>query len=110
MPMRICCQTKGCYKETEAYLDLDTNKVFCAECDNEIPNITSFTKQQLKNLKQYKVKEKVAYSVKCKSCSKDLLPIVIKDKLACPVCKSEHKHLSVPFALLIKSKIHDKDE
>ena len=104
------CQTKGCHLEQEPYLDPNDDKVYCSECDGEMPNVNYFTKQQLKNLKQFKIKEKVAYSVKCKSCSKDLLPILINDKLACPSCKNEHKHLSTPFALLIKSKLKDADE
>ena len=52
----IYCTNKGCGVQMEPYIDPKTDKVYCSACDNEIANITHFTKVQMKSLKQYKQK------------------------------------------------------
>lgn len=99
------CIHKGCYKQMEPYIDPSTDKVFCSECDKELTNITSFTKVQLKSLKQYKQKKATSFVVKCQSCNREERPELNQNKIICPKCKKEHTHLSEPFKIMLKEKL-----
>ncbi len=105
MACRIYCNNQGCNKESEPGLDKATNKVYCGECDQEISNITHFTIQTLKTLKQYrKTVTKESYSIKCTDCSKEARPQLINNKLYCKHCQVEMK-ISLPVANLLKQNL-----
>ena len=40
MPFIIQCDNKGCFKQTEALIDKDSNDVYCGECGEIINNVT----------------------------------------------------------------------
>jgi Zn finger protein HypA/HybF involved in hydrogenase expression len=91
--------------QMEPYLDPKTDKVYCSSCNTEMPNITYFTKVTLKNLKQFKQKVAVSFSVKCQSCNREARPKVVNDDIVCPECKKPHTHLSEPFKIMLKEKL-----
>ena len=110
MPFSTFCIHKGCGKQMEPYLDPKTDKVYCSLCDQELTNINYFTKVQMKTLKQFRPKKIVAFGVKCKNCQKELQPVISNDKVTCPSCNTEHKHLSEPFKRMLKDKLKNKDD
>lgn len=99
------CGNKGCGKQMEPYIDPKDDKVYCSECDKEIPNITHFAKMQMKSLKQYKQKKAVSFSVKCQSCGKDERPKLVNKDIVCPGCNKPHSHLSEPFKIMLREKL-----
>lgn len=98
------CNNKGCGKNNEPLLDLDTNEVICSECNKNISSITSFTKTQMKSLGQIKKKAKAnqAFSVECKQCKKHSPPKFIDNKPACIHCDTIFENLSLPFLKILK--------
>ena len=111
MPFSIVCDNRGCGKQMEPYIDPKTNIVYCALCENELKNISHFTKVQMKSLKQFKQKENKSFSTKCQKCNKEGRPVILNDKICCYFCKLEHNHLSAPYKsmLLVQLKTADKD-
>lgn len=110
MPFAMPCPHKGCGNHMEPYLDQNENKVYCSSCDKEIVNITHFVKSTLKNLKQFRPKKTIAFGVKCKSCSKEETPKLLKDQFICPYCQNAHTHLSEPFKLVLKDKLKNNQD
>jgi uncharacterized Zn finger protein (UPF0148 family) len=107
MGFRTYCDNKGCGKDQEPLLNLDTNEVECTECRKEIKSITSFAKSQMKNLGQIKRIEKSqqAFSVQCNFCNKSSPPKINKDgQVICSVCEKHLNNLSAPYVNLIKQK------
>lgn len=105
------CQQKNCHKHMEPYIDPKTDKIYCSECDQEITNLTHFTKVQMKTMKQYKKKVQVSFSVKCAKCNKEARPSIKIGKIICPGCNVEHSHLTETFKLMLLDalKTADKD-
>lgn len=101
MPFTIVCNNKGCGDIMEPYLEPETNKVFCSKCDKELNNITHFVKSQMKQLKQFKPKKQISFSVKCKKCNHENRPIIINKDVVCPACKDVHTHLSEAFKIML---------
>jgi hypothetical protein len=99
------CTHKNCYKNMTPYIDPKTDKVYCEVCDNELTNITYFTKSQMKALKQYKKKSTTSFSVKCSSCGKEDRPSFTDKDVICPFCKKPHSHLSEPFKLMLRDNL-----
>ena len=91
--------------QVEGYMDPKTDKVYCPLCDNEIPNVSHFTKTTMKTLKQFKQKVQVAFGVKCSHCHKEAQPVIINNEITCPHCKKEHNHLSEPFKIMLKTEL-----
>ena len=104
MAFTIYCNNKGCGKEQQPFLDVASNDVYCAECGKVIPEVTIFTKNQMKAMGQVKrvQKTQTAFAVECQQCKRQQQPKVIKGKLTCPQCGDEHKHLDKPYAYAIK--------
>lgn len=108
MPFAMFCQHKGCkatMDQMEPYLDPQTDKVHCSKCDKELPNVTHFVKVQMKQLKQFRQKQTVAFGVKCQKCGKEAQPLVVNDDIVCASCKQPHTHLSEPFKRMLKDKL-----
>lgn len=91
--------------QIEPYMDPKTEKVFCPLCDNEIPNISHFTKVTLKNLRQFRQKVPVPFAVKCQNCGKESQPKIVNDDVVCPGCSQIHNHLSEPFKIMLKDRL-----
>jgi ribosomal protein L34E len=108
MAFIIYCNQKGCGKDQEPSLDIETNEVICSECGKVITGITEFTKVQMKSMGQVKrnVGKRQAFSVKCQSCNKENPPLVKKGKIFCSLCSLEITDLSPFFkqALLAVNK------
>lgn len=104
----IQCDNKGCGKSSQAVIDTTDNEVYCAECDKSIKNVTIFSKNQLKNLRQIRRPKKEAFSVKCASCSTEATPKLISDKLLCAKCGVELINIPKPFQILIKQSLIGK--
>lgn len=85
MSFLMPCNNKGCGKTQAPYLNKKDNKVYCSECDGEIPNVSHFAKHQMKTLKQYK-SEKKSFAVRCDKCKKESRPTISKDELYCGEC------------------------
>lgn len=104
MAFRTFCNNKGCGKEQEPLLNLDTNEVLCGECGKSISSLTSFAKATLKSMKQTtkNVKSQEPYSVKCSSCKREGQPNLSGADLVCKFCKTVLTGLSKPFELTVK--------
>lgn|SRR5690554_2407285 len=107
MGFRIYCDNKGCRKEQEPLLNIETNEVECTECGKDIKSVSYFIKVQMKSLGQVKKDEKrsQAFATKCKFCSKTAPPVVKSDKIHCSLCDEHLDYLSAPFANVIKQNI-----
>lgn len=99
------CTNKGCGKQMEPYIDPKEDKVYCAECDKELSNVTYFAKVQMKALKQFKQKIATSFAVKCCNCGKEERPKIVKDDIVCPSCHKAHTHLSEPFKIMLREKL-----
>jgi hypothetical protein len=105
MAFTMACSNKGCGKFQEPYYDPKTDKVYCSECDREIINVSSFTKNQMKSSKQYKKKSATSFAVKCTKCGKEDRPILINNNVLCSSCKKPLDNLSEPFKNMLKEKL-----
>ena len=94
----------------EPFLDPNTNKVHCSECDGEINNVTVFTKNQMKANKQFRKKVTVAFGVKCNLCGKDDLPMLVGKDIVCSLCKKPLTHLSESFKIILRDKLKATNE
>jgi|SRR6185436_11212802 len=101
----MSCTNKGCGKTQEPYINIKDDKVYCSICDREISNISYFAKVQMKNLKQFKQKIPIPFSVKCNKCNKEDRPKLIKDNLVCTGCNNPLDNLSLPFKNMLKQKL-----
>jgi hypothetical protein len=105
MPFLMTCSNKGCGDQMEPYIDPASDKVYCSSCDQELTNITHFTKIQMKSSKQFRKKKNISFGVQCKRCLKEDRPIILNKEISCPHCKSNHNHLSEPFKIMLKEKL-----
>lgn len=107
MAFQTYCNNKGCNKEQEPLLNLDTNEVECSICGKSISTITPFAKAQMKTIGQIKrkVKGSQAFSVECKQCKKTATPKIVKGKAVCVHCDSVMDHLSDPFVAILKNYV-----
>lgn len=103
------CTNKGCGKYQTPFIDKKTDKVYCSECEQEITNLTSFAKAQMKAIKQFREEKPAAFSVKCSHCSLTNQPDQQKDKFFCPSCKKELK-LSEAFRLMLIEKLKNANK
>lgn len=110
MGFQINCSNKGCFKTTEARLNLQDNEVYCEACGKSIQNVPIFTKNQMKSLKQTLKPAKGAYSARCEKCKIEATPILINDKLSCPNCKCALNNISKPFEILFRNAIKEKQD
>lgn len=104
--MMMYCGNKGCGKDNEPVLDVATNIVYCTECNQEMPNVTIFTKRQMKASGQIRRDDKKnkAFAVKCNTCNKMTGPKVNADNtIACELCEAPLA-LSKPFEQIIRDK------
>jgi ribosomal protein L34E len=102
---RIYCDNKGCGKDMEPLLNVNTGDVECTECGRAIKSITSFTKSQMKAIGQVKRDEKVkqAFSVQCRSCMKESAPkLGSKKEIRCSICDSHLDYLSAPYTHAVR--------
>ena len=106
MPMLLNCDKKGCRSYDEHVLDIATNEVRCIKCNEIIPNISHFTKQQLKSLKQTKKSAKSAYAVRCGKCKVETLPkLDAANKLVCGSCGDVNLSLIHIFSRKVQRSI-----
>jgi hypothetical protein len=108
MPFLMPCTNKGCGKTQAPYFNKKDEKVYCSECGNEIVNVSSFAKHQMKVLKQYK-DDKKSFSVVCDKCKKSSRPVLNKDELYCGEC---NKILDVNpfFKNMLKEQLKNVDK
>lgn len=90
MSYYMFCTNKGCHKEMEPVLDLETDKCYCSQCSNEV-EINHFTKTTLRTLGQIKRAPEIkdSLSLTCEKCKHQARPKVSKDKLLCQKCEQE---------------------
>lgn len=63
---------------TEGSLDLDTNQVICRKCDEEIVNVSEYTKSSMRRNKDIFMKTKSkAFAFNCSNCNKKVETTVI---------------------------------
>jgi len=105
------CDNKGCSKQQEPLLNLETNEVECTECGKSIKSITVFAKAQMKGLGQIKRDEqkKQAFSVQCRFCKKENAPKLDQDKkILCSVCNKHLDYLTAPYAHAVRQFLLSK--
>ena|ERR1700729_1890772 len=105
MPFQIQCDNKGCNKLENAYLDKETNEVFCGACDRSITNVSIFIKRQMQSMKQYRVKEKETFAVKCDACQKEGRPNLVNDQVLCGKCNTPLSNLTPFFINMLKTNL-----
>jgi DNA-directed RNA polymerase subunit RPC12/RpoP len=101
----MTCNNRGCGNTMEPYLDQTDDKVYCSKCDKEIVNVTIFTKNQMKSMKQFRAKKVISFAVKCQKCGKEDRPKLVKDDIVCPGCSKPHENLSEPFKIMLREKL-----
>lgn len=106
MPFLIECNNKGCAQLQSPYIDPETDIVYCSKCDQEIKNVSIFTKRQMKSLKQIKVKEKKSFSIKCPNCKTDDRPKLIEDNIVCSKCSKNIDNISPFFKNMLKTQLN----
>lgn len=95
--MLITCTTKGCLRQTDAKLDIQSNEVICEECGNPISNITPFTKKALKSCGQIlRGKNKEPFQALCQTCNAMRSLYVEEGKAFCKVCNTQ-VHITAAF-------------
>ena len=104
------CENKKCKKEMRPVVDPTTMEAECCECGQVLKNISIFMRKQMATNGQVKTKisKKVAFSVQCKPCKKEVLPEISGNDFACPLCKKVLE-LSASFKILLKEKFQKKE-
>lgn len=108
MTFKLECNNKGCGNLQDPYLDKDTNLVYCSVCGKEIKNISMFTKNSMRQNKQFRPKIKKGYMVKC-PCGIEDTPKLIANQIICAACGKEQKQLTPPFIALLKTKLSEEE-
>jgi len=98
----ITCDNKGCYSQDYHKLDLDSDKVFCSGCKQEIKTISQYMKKVLKSSNQTFKKARSSNELVCKSCGFAAEPVLLdygRDvfEVACGKCKVADAHLTNYF-------------
>ena len=97
-----------CGNPVEAKLDVETNKIMCQSCGEEIENMSEFAKTRMKqdgdvvrNDALHKVPEG-GMQVECGKCQKNIIALLNKkdDKAYCPRCGEKQELSSYATALL----------
>jgi len=99
------CTNKGCGQFQQPYIDPTDNKVYCSLCNKEIVNVSSFTKTQMKSMKQFKQKNTTSFAVRCDKCGQQERPILSNGDIFCGNCKKPLDNLSLPFKNMLKEKL-----
>jgi transcription initiation factor TFIIIB Brf1 subunit/transcription initiation factor TFIIB len=110
MPFLLTCTSKKCGQQTNAYLDPETNEVYCADCGEVITNVSIFTKRQMAHMKQVKPKEKKSFSIKCEHCGKEDRPKIVDDNIVCALCGKTMDNLSPFFKNMLKTQLKEIKE
>jgi uncharacterized Zn finger protein (UPF0148 family) len=108
MGFLVYCDNKGCGKDQEPLLDLETNEVVCRECSKPIKSVTPFAKAQMKALGQIKrqTQRQEAFSVKCATCQKQGQPKLNEQgQIICSFCRKEMTEIPKPFQQVIKTNL-----
>lgn len=109
MAFTVPCCNKGCGKIQAPYIDQTDDKVYCSECDKEIPGITNIVKHQMKMNKQFRPKKQKAFGVKCLRCGKDDKPKLVGQDIVCAGCNKPLDQLSEPFKIMLRDKLRSID-
>ncbi len=106
----MSCNNRKCGKTQEPLLDKITNEVFCAECGEQITNVTEFAKNSMRGMSQFKreAQSKQAFPIKCNNCGKTQQPKLQANKLLCPHCGVEHTTLPAAYAHAVKQYLTTK--
>lgn len=105
MGFLINCTNKGCGKQQEPFLDLQTNEVHCAECDGIIANISPFAKNQMRSNKQIRKSNPQAFTIKCNLCKKEVIPKEVNNDIVCGSCNQPLKQLTSFFKSMLKENL-----
>ena len=78
--MLLSCNSR-CKKSdgmTEASLDIEANKVICRKCDEELVNVSEYTKSSMRRNKDVFMKTKSkAFMFNCSNCNKKVETVVV---------------------------------
>jgi ribosomal protein L34E len=110
MPFSTFCTNKNCGQIMEPYLDPQSDKAYCSNCDGELVNLTSFVKNQMKMFKQYKQKQSKPFAVKCAKCGREERPKIFNDDIVCGHCNKSMDNLSPIFKNMLKEKLRTTDK
>lgn len=102
--MVIACTNKGCFKSTEALLDVSTDEVICRECGKSIIQVTSFAKVALKTLGQTMKARKKAKQLEldCLNCNRKVAPKLKNNLIVCSDCGKEMKNVPASFRYVVE--------
>lgn len=103
----ITCDNKGCYNQNYHKLDVESDKVFCLECKQEINAVSPYMKKVLKSNNQTFKRARSSNEMTCKNCGFTGDPILLdygKDvyEVACSKCKVADAHLTNYFVEPLK--------
>lgn len=90
--MLVSCNAK-CKKSdgtTEASLDVDRNEAVCKLCGEDITNISSFTKQSMRQNRDIITPAKKAFMFECKNCNKKVETTIINGVAYGKDCKTKN--------------------
>lgn len=98
----INCDNKGCYKQNYHKLDLESGKVFCLDCKQEIRAISPYMKKVLNSNNQTFKRVRSSNELTCRSCGYTGDPILLDYgqgvfEVACSRCKEADAHLTNYF-------------
>lgn len=92
--MLLQCNNRGCFKSSEAKLDVETQEVICQECGKVIDNISDSMKRALKSFGQIvRSNERKGFVMACTKCRANRELALNEDNET--VCKICHEPIAV---------------
>jgi hypothetical protein len=96
-----------CKKQQTPFLDPETNKVYCGDCEVEI-QANHFLKVQLKALRQFKEKKIISFASKCPHCATVDRPKLLKGQALCKACNGIIPITRIHYNMLTEIYENDK--
>jgi len=98
----ITCDNKGCHQQDYHKLDVESNKIFCGSCKQEVTNTSEYIKKVLKSSNQTFKRVSSSNEMTCKSCGLTADPVLLEYgndvfEVACGRCKTANTHLTNYF-------------
>lgn len=98
----ITCDNKGCFKQNYHKLDVESDKIYCVDCKQEIKTASPYIKKVLKANNQTFKRARSSNELTCTHCGFTGDPILLEYgndvfEVACSKCKTADAHLTNYF-------------
>lgn len=91
MGFLMTCGNKGCGKTMEPVLDVQSNTVYCTNCNCQMNGITEFAKNQMRFMGQTKKEgsRHKLFGFVCPYCNKRSFPKIVAKRVVCELCDQD---------------------